>query len=260
MISGQLRPPKTPWTPLPPPTSNAGVLSFYFSDAFSRLPVRDVTRPGDNKSDPNLETKTFGLFSTCERQMRASVVSNSLRNVFFVTRRGGERVLTGYYSIAWYSESVLNGTKKDYALAADDVRFLADPIPLSKLPASIRDHALRPFRTFLRLDERQSAQLLELVSSCEDATECYLAEIDRLERLNKTYSGFRCWNRTEPFSWDDASGFLASSAVQRHQIQSVSNSSLTGWWRCQSCSKQIQNKSLLKQCPACGVSASLRPM
>lgn len=253
-----LRPPNSPWVTLPVEDSPRGVLAFFLSDDLSRLAVREVTRPGDNKSDPNLETGTFGLFSTCERQMRASVVTNGIPYVFFVTRRGRERVLAGYYVIGWYSDSVLSGGGADYALAARDVHFIERPIPLSKLPKSVADHAMKPFRTFLHLDERETRTILRALDRHEDVTAAYLTEIERLERLNRFHTGFRCWNRTEPFTWADAPDYL-SELAGGGSSERVPNSSPTGKWRCQSCGNLIENKALLKKCPACGTPGALRP-
>ena len=55
-------------------TAPAGFLSFYLRDELSALAVRGVTLPGNNKSDPNLETGTYGLFSICCQSMRAGIV------------------------------------------------------------------------------------------------------------------------------------------------------------------------------------------
>src|SRR5260370_36520653 len=101
--------------PRPPPVGQwarldddggAGYLSVYLSEPLARYPVRHVTRPADNKSDPNIETGTFGLFSTCEQQMRAKIVREGRPYLFFVTKyRQKGRAVTGYYRIAWYAES-----------------------------------------------------------------------------------------------------------------------------------------------------------
>lgn len=252
------RPPNSPWATLRPQDPPAGAVSFYYSDPLACVPIREVTRPGDNKSDPNLETKTFGLFSTCERQMRASVVQNGIPHVFFVTRRGGERVLTGYYEIAWYSESVLSPQGADFALAASRVRFIEDPIPLSRLRGRLGERMRSHFRTFLRVDARESARLISLIDQRDDATDLYLTEIERIERFNQFHTGYRCWGRTRPFSWDDAPDFLTSdrSSVKARKVL---NSSPSGLWRCESCGAIHENKSLLKLCQACGKPGTLVP-
>ena len=69
--SKPVMPPAAPWTALEVNTPATGYLSVYLSEDLSRLPIRAITRPYDNKSDPNIETGTYGLFSTCERAMRA---------------------------------------------------------------------------------------------------------------------------------------------------------------------------------------------
>ena len=70
-----VRPPAAPWSPLRVEQPSTGYLSMYLADNISRLPVRHITRPRDNKSDPNIETGTYGLFSTCEHQMRSGIAN-----------------------------------------------------------------------------------------------------------------------------------------------------------------------------------------
>lgn len=255
-----LAPPAPPWVGLPTSEPPAGCLSFYYSDEPSRLPVRAVTRPGDNKSDPNLETGTYGLFSTCERQMRSSVVKRGLRYVFFVSRKDEGRVLTGYYRIAWYCDGVFAGDKADYALAANEMRFVV-PIRLDELPPLVRGVATSRWRTWRLLDPDRTACLRDLVDSSPDITSEYLAEIDRLERFNQFHTGARCWNRDEPFSWEAARELLAPDPSRYYgTARSLSNSSPSDHWRCESCSGLVQNRSLLKVCPECGALASLHPL
>lgn len=252
------RPPNSPWVALLPKNPAAGAVSFYYSDPLARVPIREVTRPGDNKSDPNLETGTFGLFSTCERQMRASVVNKGLPYVFFVTRRGGQRVLTGYYKIGWYSESVLSPRGADFALAASEIHFIEEPIPLARVRGGLGEHLRSRFRTFLRVDENQTEHLLHLIHERENATDVYLSEIDRIERFNEFHTGYRCWGRKQPFSWEDAVAFL-SSGDAGVTANKVLNASPSGLWRCESCGAIHENKSLLKLCQACGKPGTLVP-
>ena len=67
-------PPNPPWMRLQPAHPVVGYLSIYIRDSLARYPVRDITRINDNKSDPHIETLTYGLFSTCEEKMRHGVV------------------------------------------------------------------------------------------------------------------------------------------------------------------------------------------
>jgi hypothetical protein len=126
------------------PQDGSGYLSFYYSNDLSPLPVRWVTKPGDNKSDPNLETLTFGLFSTCSRGMRAGVVKHRAPYIFFFTNRGGERVLAGYYRVRWFCVGS-QGTG-DWCLAADRAHFIKEPIPLAEVDRKL----LTDFSQFFR--------------------------------------------------------------------------------------------------------------
>lgn len=80
-------PPRPPWRDLVPNESADSYLSFYLPDELSALPVRGITLPANNKSDPNLETQTYGLFSTCSHVMRASIVARRCPYIFFLTRQ-----------------------------------------------------------------------------------------------------------------------------------------------------------------------------
>src|SRR5260370_12125081 len=126
-------PPVGRWTKLDD-ANGAGYLSVYLSEPLARYPVRHITRPADNKSDPNIETATFGLFSTCEQQMRAKIVREGRPYLFFAAKHGEKRrALTGYYRIAWYAESPGGVANGDYALAASDSKFI-DTTPLHSPP------------------------------------------------------------------------------------------------------------------------------
>ncbi len=256
-----VRPPNPPWMELHAPPPHCGYLSFYISDDLSALAVRAVTLPGNNKSDPNLETGTYGLFSTCERQMRAGVVNNGSPYLFFVTRYRGRRVLAGHYRIAWYCDGPLSSSGGDYALAADRLRFIHPPIPLDELPGGLREHATRRFRTSLRTNAEQTKQLQELLEGRPDRASAYFKEIDRLERFNRYHTGFRCWRRTEPFSWHAARGYLRPDPSRRWATtEPVSNRSPTNLWHCRACGDTIHNRALLKACPACDALGSLQPI
>ena len=139
-------PPAAPWTELEVETPSTGYLSVYLSEDLSRLPIRAITCPNDNKSDSNIETGTYGLFSTCERGMRARIVKNKAQLIVFLCRKGNERVVAEYYRLAWKTEGVWHATKLDYALAADFVHFVDPPIPVSDLPEPGKTAAGNRFR------------------------------------------------------------------------------------------------------------------
>jgi hypothetical protein len=122
-------PPEHPWTPIDNRPGAGAYLSVYLSSPLARLPVRDVTRLNDNKSDPNLETGTYGLFSTCEPIMRGSIKARGIGEIFFLTTiEDVGRCLVGHYELGWLVEF----EKKDVALAATSMRFI-DPIPVDRI-------------------------------------------------------------------------------------------------------------------------------
>jgi len=226
----------------------------------SRLPVRAVTKPGDNKSDPNLETLTYGLFSTCSPRMRSGIVTRGSEYLFFATRRGDKRILTGYYRLRWYTNGVFVD-KRDFALAADAARFIEKSISLTEVDRRCKTNVSRRFRGMLLLTPAECRKLKRLVDSQPDATAAYLEEVDRLERFNSKHGGYRyiAWRLKEKFSWELARQYLTEKRVAKTDTRLVLNSSPSGLWVCEVCNNVVTNKALLKRCPFCAKFGTLRP-
>ena len=253
-----LKNPGHPWKPLD--DEGLGYLSVYFSDPMSRYPVRDITRRADNKSDPNIETGTYGLFSTCEPSMRNRVVQDGAATIMFITtpRPKGGRFLTGYYHVAWYTEGARGAANRDYALAADTIRFI-DPIAISTLPAQLSESCSVPFRQTKRLDADEVVQLRAICDEVDDKTDRYLDEVSRIERFAASQTGYSypSWGREHGFSWVDATDYYFDPKML--PIAEVPNSTKTRRWRCHGCDFVITSVALLKKCPVCNTSASLAP-
>lgn len=196
-------PPASPWRKLPVLESSGGYLAYVYSDDIAAVPIRAVTKIGDNKVDPNLETMTYGLFSYCGKQARCGIVKNSYRYLFFITKWHGSRVLIGMYIIGWYASHSL--TTADYALASNSAWFLESPLPLSSLTSICGQRIVSRFRTCLRLDDYcQCNKLVELITSKPNGVQRYISEIHRLERYNLFYSGYRypSGSISESYSWE----------------------------------------------------------
>jgi hypothetical protein len=254
------RPPAAPWQRLGDPPSDQAFVSFYISDDLARWPVRAITLPKNNKSDPNLETLTYGLFSTCEPKMRAGIVNRHVRHVIFLTRiRDRGRYVTGYYELGWYARGSLWPTTRDFALAANRARFV-DPIPVTGFSGELGDALQRKWRSYILLDAESSAELVATLSAATDRTSAYLAEVDRLERINLYLTGYRyvSWKRTEPWGWNDAEVYLPGSDAEPSDASP--NVSPSGRWRCRACGEITTNEALLKLCPNCRNRGTLRPL
>jgi hypothetical protein len=252
-------PPNDPWQELNSSEDAYGYLSIYYSDDLSSLPVRWITKPGDNKSDPNLETLTYGLFSTCAPGMRAGVVKRKSRYLFFATSRKGQRILAGYYHHRWYAQGVFLDAR-DFCLAADEIRFVADPIPLKRVDRKCGTNVSRWFRNMRLLTGQECLRIVHLLREEPDATADYLSEINRLENFNLKHSGYRypSWRQKSKFSWELAQD-LVSVDRSKQEPGKVLNTSSSGLWKCQSCSQIVKNKALLKRCPHCGKVGTLKP-
>lgn len=215
LANRDVRPPSPPWIPLSVESANKAALSFYYSDRLSKTPIRDVSHRNDPKPDPNLETMTFGLFSRCDRAMRATIVREGIELHFFCTGRRSEqgpvRVLTGYYRYGWYCEEPWrrsgekNSAKDDYILAARQIRFVDPGFPLAGLTDLLHGVRLdRRFRTFRYVDDETATRLLRLLNNTPDATKRYISEIRRVEQfvLDRDRSLYK--NRVRGFNWDAA--------------------------------------------------------
>jgi len=197
-----LIPPNHPWKPLDICEASGGCVGSFLNDDLSGLPVRAITKVGDNKADPNLETKTYGLFSTCHKVMRKSIVKHGHRHVFFITNRGGVRVLAGLYLVKWYAPVSLDDN--DFCLAADSIWFVQDPIPLVDVDRVCGTNVAHPIRGFKHIDAEQCRKTERLLKRRGNATGSYLSEIDRLERFNLKHGGYRYVTAKirDSYSWD----------------------------------------------------------
>lgn len=276
--SADARPPNQPWRILAAATPPGGFLSFYYSDPASPLPVRAITRfvgkRFDNKSDPNVETLTYGLFSTCEVSMRASVVSLRAPYLVFVTTVGTKRCLTGYFRIGWWAPGPVmpaygssRRRSSDVMLAAAEARFVHPGIPLEEAAATLSDPSLAGwFRTYKRLSPGQVEAVVGLLRSRPDVTPALVDEVYRLERLNERFSGFKYpgWRREKSFDWEEAKKYLPSG--ESNPSPSGATAPVGGamkYWTCLNCGRQVDNVAPLKRCPWCGelgtLSATGRP-
>ncbi len=204
-------PPNPPWLPLTICKESEGYLSYFYSDALSPLPVRSITKVGDNKVDPNLETKTYGLFSRCNKNMRKSIVNRGCRYIFFVTNRKG-RVLVGMYLVKWYAPVVPDD---DFCLAAESIWFIKDPIPLGYVDKACGTNVSRHFRTYLHVDAEGCRKIEGILKRTSNVTEAYLSEIDRLERFNLRYGGYKyiTSQSRDSYSWScDKVEFVLNTA------------------------------------------------
>ncbi|MEI8413164.1 MULTISPECIES: hypothetical protein [unclassified Kribbella] len=254
--TARITPPGASWKKLE--DKGGGYLSVYLNEPLARWPIRELTRPADNKSDPNIETATYGLFSTCEPNMRKLIVEKGAASIFFMTtlRNTVGRRLAGYYHVGWYAEGSRGVENRDYALAAEAIRFV-DPIDPHNLPENLRALLLSQFRTQKPIDSAVVNKLRARVDRAVDRTSDYISEVKRIETFSRARSGYAypSWGREGGFSWADAETYLARPASPAV----VPNSSSSGRWRCGSCDRVIENRALLKRCPVCGEIATLRP-
>lgn len=234
---------------------NAGAyVSVYLSSDVGRVPVRDVLRVGDNKSDPNLETQTYGVFSTCEPTMRKSIAGRGITEIFFVTSvEPLGRALVGRYELGWFVEV----NQSDFAYAATLARFI-DPIPVSQITGRAGTEMQKQLRNYRIVEPQVADALRTLVDGHADRTSDYVFEIDRLERMSLSRTGFRypTWDGIDAFSWATAGPYLRGAS---NTPVKTPNSSPTGIWVCSSCGTQIRNEARLKVCSACRERGTLQP-
>ena len=266
------RPPNPPWKELMPDATAQSYLCFYYGTALSSKPVRDVNRivpvgagnfVADCKVDPNWETGTFGLFSTCQQDVRRGIVGRRAPYLFFFADKVGptrKRAVTGYYRLRWYADG---GTYEgDFCLAADKMHFVERGLPFEQVNSIVGTRlSSRVPRLAIKLTPNQTQRLIALLERQRDVTPSYVAEVRRLEQINaRSAGGLKYINfaRKDPYSWD------AARAVLKLGVPSVrkrrKNTSPTNTWECTKCSHRHRSRSLLKLCPACGTHATLQPI
>ena len=230
-------------------------VSVYLSSNLGRVPVRDVLRLGDNKSDPNLETLTYGVFSTCEPPMRKSIAARGITEIFFVTAvEPIGRAVVGRYELGWVAQV----NQDDFAYAATLGRFI-DPIPVSQMTGRVGTEMQKQLRNYKIVEPEIADSLRSLVDGKPDRTLDYVFEIDRLERMSLSRTGFRypTWDGTDAFSWAAAGPYLQGAS---NTPVKAPNSSPSGIWVCSSCGTQIRNEARLKVCNACRERGTLQPV
>lgn len=269
-------PPNDPWEQhQPSPDAKSYLTLYYCEDEISKYPVREVTKVRDNKSDPNLETMSYGLCSTCTRDIRSGLVKNDRPYLFFCTRYNGERHLTGYYQIGWHSlgPSLLtnyrNGSiRDDYRLVADEMRWIYPPISFETVVEETGFNAIQSgFRKKL-ISEDRSEQLLDILNEQEDYSKTYIEETRRLERINKRYHEYRypTWERESEFDWGSVRNYVLTTTAEeeedmRETLESkvqeldidtdlIASEGVTHW-TCVLCEHEFENEAPLKSCPNC---------
>jgi len=220
------RPPsKVVWQQIEKNSEPTGHLAYYYSNQKTELPVRDVTKRYDNKSDPNIETKSYGMFSTCMPPARKNMVERGDSYIFFFTRRNNQRILTGYYELDKFVPTgitPIRGGKpnkfKDFALLAKRTHFVKNGIPFtgktwSKIKSEhIHEDEIEGFgpRDFVKVDPQMTKKLKKLLDEQEDITDEYIKEIHNLENINKENSGkkYPTWKRNNGFTIKDFGDFV----------------------------------------------------
>jgi len=155
--------------------------------------------------------------------------------------------------LGWLAEV----NKNDFAYAANSARFI-DPIPVSQISGRLGSEMQKTLRNYKIVDTRTADALRALVDGSTDRASDYVFEIDRLERMSMSRTGFRypTWDGVEGFSWTAAGPYLGAST----EAVVVPNTSPTGIWVCSACGTQIRNEARLKVCNACRERGTLQPV
>lgn len=218
---------KVKWSQIERSKEISAHIAYYYSDQKAKLPVRGIRKNRDNKADPNIETKTYGLFTTCMPPARKNMVNHGNWYIFFFTKRGKQRMFTGYYELEKYLDTGIVPRNKggeyhfaDYALLAKKTHFVREGIPLvGELWSGISDDAFTNEgiagygpRDSKEITSALAKKLKKKLAEQEDITEEYVAEIHELENKNfelsdKKYK-YPSWERKNGFTNKDIGSFI----------------------------------------------------
>ncbi len=190
---------KLAWKRIVPNKKPTGHIAYYYSDDDASLPIRAVRKKNDNKSDPNIETKSYGMFSTCMPPARKNMVKRNDSYIFFFTKWMGKRMFTGYYELSSYLNTgitPIRGGKEsnfsDYALLAKHTHFIKNGIPLtgkkwSKIVLDkIKNKEIKGYgpRDFSKIDSAITMKLKKILDRHSNITKEYVREIKKMEKEN----------------------------------------------------------------------------
>lgn len=255
-----------------------GHIATYYSNDKAKLPVRDVKRLWDSKADPNIETGTYGIFTTCMPASRKNMVQRGDSYIFFFTNWRGKRYLAGYYELDKYIDTGITPTGNgkaykysDYGLVAKRTHFVAKPIPFtgklwSKInPEKCSEDGIDGYgpRNFKAIDEKLTKKLKMILDLQPDITAEYVKEIKKLEKENADKYGFKypSWNRPDGFTKKDVKEFIPSLASPPKSNPSSDpyvpmkegHPKLARDYQCTNCGWKIGGQMCqLKKCERCG--------
>ena len=215
------------WLPIVSAREKVGRLAFYYSNQESELPIRAVNKRWDNKADPNIETGTWGLFSTCMPATRKGIVEHGDWYLFFFTNWKGERRVTGYYELGTYLQTGIRVRDRrgvlgfpDYAIRAKKVHFVRDGLVMrgknskaSKIaPRLLGGGELSGYgpRESTRTGVELSLLIKFELDKRADFTRDYVKQIRSLEEESLASTGFRypSWKRRNGFSPEVMEDFI----------------------------------------------------
>lgn len=213
------------WLKLDKNPEVTGHIAYYYSDQKAELPIRGIRKQCDSKADPNIETRTYGLFTTCMPPARKNIVERGDSYLFLFTKWKGQRMFTGYYELDEYIDTGLtpkaNGKDRkfrDLALRAKRLHFVRNGIPLEGdrwkviTADSFNNGHIDAYgpRDFKQIDADMTRRLKKMLDKQQDITNEYVKEIKRLEEENFRNYGYRypSWLRKEGFSDEHIRGFI----------------------------------------------------
>lgn len=284
VVEGDYTPPNDPWEAHKASEDAQSYLTLYYcEDDVSKYPVREVTKVNDNKSDPNLETMSYGLCSTCTRDIRSGLVKNNRPYLFFCTSYHGERHLAGYYHIGWHSLGLPlltnyrdGNIQDDYRLVADEMHWVYPPISFETIVEATGFGGIQSgFRKKL-ISPSRTTDLLNLLHERKDYSEEYIEEIHRLEHINKRYHDYRypTWERESSFDWKSVENYVKLASTEQAEenkeiverkvnefdvdLNLITSQSVSEWF-CLLCEHEFENEAPLKLCPKCDKGGGVIP-
>ena len=168
--------------------NQVGMFQYYFSDKYSKLPIRDVnnTCGEGNKTEPHLEIGAENYIKTCTQNKISDAIKRGLKYLFLVTQCRnkelkdffGKQFIVGYIQIEESIPRIDKKGKPFWAIRGQSKVFdYKDAICIPDLFG----RNLNRGDLSKKIDEKQTREFLDHFKDKQDITQEWVDEVNRVD-------------------------------------------------------------------------------